>query len=195
MENNNFEEIKSTYDKYIALLRKFFADSGDAVDKLESEIGERLFLAPRDTHPQQGGIPGGIVSFSLDVAKCAKNLGDMVDAKKLVRIALLHELGKLGGPESGQDLFLPEDSSWHREKLGKAYKFNEFCPKMSTAHRTLFYVARYGFQLDEEEWVAIVTSSGFQYDENRFYANEILPLAQSLQICRTFALSKMKGAA
>lgn len=192
MENFNSEEIKVTYDKYFNLLRKFFPENGDAVEKLEAEMGERLFLAPRDTHPFQGGVPGGIISFSLDVAKHSKIFGDFVDIKKLVRIALLHELGKLGGPASGQDLFIPEDSSWHREKLGKAYKFNDACPKMSTAHRTLFYVARYGFQLDEEEWIALVTSAGFQYDENRFYANEVLPLAGALQICRTFAFSKMK---
>ena len=40
-------------------------------------------------------------------------------AKSLVKISLLHELGKLGDPEN--ELYIPQDSDWHREKLGQNY--------------------------------------------------------------------------
>tara|TARA_Y100000310_G_scaffold304906_1_gene344530 strand:- start:125 stop:706 length:582 start_codon:yes stop_codon:yes gene_type:complete len=185
----NFDHVKQNYEKYLGLLRKFF--SNDTAKRLEDEMGERLFLAPRDLTPTAGGEPGGLVSFAVSVAKYSKLFGKNLDQKKLVRVALLHELGKLGGPLEGQDLFLSETSDWHREKLGRHYKYNENCPKMSSAHRTLFYVARYGFRVDEEEWLALATSAGFQYDENRFYANECLPLAQALHTCRTFARRDM----
>jgi len=187
----NFDELQNTYNKYLALLRKFFPDNHEAVDKLESEIGDRLFLAPQALDRNLGGVPGGLVSFTCNVAKFAKTFKDVVDQRKLVRVSLIHELGRLGGPDEHSNLFVTEDSDWHREKLGRDYKYNEFCTKMSSAHRTLFYVARYGFQVDEEEWIALTTSAGFQYDENRFYANEVLPLATALQACRTFALKEM----
>jgi hypothetical protein len=189
----NFDQLKISYDKYIGLLNKFFPESTASVAMLEEEIGERLFLAPRDTHPASGGSPGGLIAFAVNVAKYCKAFEARVDAKKLVRVALLHELGKLGGPLEGQDLFVPEESDWHREKLGRHFKYNESCPKMSSAHRTLFYVARFGFKLEEDEWIALATSAGFQYDENRFYANEVLPLAQALHTARTFALDELKG--
>jgi hypothetical protein len=189
----NAEDIKGSYDKYVALLRKFFPNSHDAVDKLEKTLGERLALSPRDMKPEFGGVPGGLISFALNTAKHCRAFDAVVDPKKLVRVALVHELGRLGDLEEGLDLYLPETSDWHREKLGRNYKYNENCPKMSVAHRTLYYLAKFGFQVDREEWVAVATSGGFQYDENRFYANEILPLAQSLHTARTFALNELKS--
>lgn len=187
----DFDAIKQAYDKYIQLLRKFFPKSGPAIDKLEAELGDRIFLSPRDQNPENGGVPGGLVAFAVATAKQASMFKHVISQKKLVRVALVHELGKLGGPLEGQDLYVVETSDWHREKLGRHFKYNEACPKMSFAHRTLFYIARCGFVLEEDEWLALVTAAGFQYDENRFYANEILPLATALQACRTFALKDL----
>ncbi len=188
---NKLEDIANSYEKYISLLKKFFPDNHDGIEKLEADLGERLALCPRDTHPEKGGYPGGLVSFAMNTAKHCKAFSKIVNAKKIARVALIHELGKLGDPEEGLDLFVPEQSEWHREKLGRHYKYNDSCPKMSVAHRTLFYLAKYNFCVDKEEWIAISTSSGFQYDENRFYANEVLPLAQSLHTARTFALCEI----
>jgi len=188
----NIEELKKSYDKYTSLLRKFFPDSGDAIDQLEGELGERIFLAPRDTTPASGGFPGGLISFALVTAKHCRAFSAKVDPKSLVRISLIHELGRLGDPEEALELFVPETSDWHREKLGRHYRYNELCPKMSIAHRTLYYIAKFGFRVSKEEWVAISVSAGFQYDENRFYANEVLPLAQALQTARTFAFVELK---
>ena len=186
-------KLKEAYEKYISLLRKFFPDCEEAISSLENELGERIFLAPRDTNPESGGFPGGLVAFALMTAKHCKAFSAAVDPKSLARIALVHELGRLGDPEEGSELFIPETSDWHREKLGRHYKYNEKCPKMSIAHRTLYYISRYGLKVSREEWISIAVSAGFQYDENRFYANEILPLAQSLQTARTFALDELKS--
>ena len=192
--DTNLENIKNSYDKYISLLRKFFPepDSQAGIDKLEEEMGERLALCPRDLTPDKGGTPGGLIAFALNTAKHAKAFDAKVNPRSLARIALIHELGRLGDPAEGMDLYIPEESDWHREKLGRHYKYNDKCPKMSVAHRTLFYVSNYRLDVTKEEWVALATSAGFQYDENRFYANETLPLAQALHTARTFALSDLK---
>jgi hypothetical protein len=186
----NIEQLKNNYDKYISLLHKFFPDSKSAIHRLEEDIGERLFLAPRDLFPDAGGVPGGLISFLVNVAKHSKAFEAMVDPKSLAKVALFHEIGRLGGLD--QDLYIKEESDWHREKLGRNYKFNEQCSKMSVAHRTLFYAAYFGFAFSETEWVALVTSSGFQYPENHYYGSEVLPLAQALQTARTFALNELK---
>lgn len=189
--DNDAKQIMNTYEKYVSLLRKFFPNSHSAIEKLEADMGERLALAPRDTHPEKGGFPGGLVKFALMTANHCKAFSANVDAKKLARVSLIHELGRLGDPEPEMELYVSEESDWHREKLGRHYKYNENCPKMSVAHRTLFYIAHYGFEVSKDEWIAIATSAGFQYDENRFYANEILPLPQALHTSKTFALNDL----
>jgi hypothetical protein len=189
----NIQQLTDSYEKYVKYLTKFFPDNQDAINKMLEAFSERLPLCPRDFNKELGGVPGGLISFALNVAKYCKNFEVGVDPKKLVRVSLIHELGKLGGLEPDQDLFVPETSNYVRETYGKLFKYNDnLTTKMSSSHRTLFYMSYFGFKLDEDEWVAILTSSGFQYDENKYYANDILPLAQSLQTARTFALSAMK---
>jgi len=183
------ETLSQNYEKYLNLLRKFFPENLAAIDAMETEMGNRLFLAPRGLTEKVGGRPGGLVSFAVSVAKNTKVFKTLIDQRKLIRVALIHELGLMGSPTD--ECFLPETSDWHRHTLGKVFKYNEACQKMSFAHRTLFYVARYGFTVEEDEWMALLTASGFQYDENRFYANEVMPLATALQACRTFAMKEL----
>ncbi len=188
----DIKTITKSYEKYIALLRKFFPDSAEGVDALEADLGTRLASAPRDTHPEKGGYPGGLISFALLTAKRCRMFDSTLDVKSLIRVALVHELGRLGDPPDECELFVPEESDWHREKLGRHFKYNENCPKMSVAHRSLYYIASYNLKLTTDEWISVATSAGFQYDENRFYANEVLPLAQALHMARTFALGDIK---
>ena len=187
--NYDISDITKAYNKYISLLRKFFPDAHADIDRLENDFGTRLAASPRETTPDKGGYPGGLVAFTLNTAKHCKVFNKNVDLRSLLRVALVHELGKLGATE--HELFLVEESDWHRDKLGRHYKYNDSCPKMSTAHRSLYYAAQYGLHLSEDEWVAVATSAGFQYDENRFYASENLVLAQSLHAARAFALCEL----
>ena len=77
------KKIKGTYDKYIALLKKFFPDNHAGIERLDAELGERLALAPRDTHPERGGYPGGLLNFALTTAKYGGLFKSVIDAKKL----------------------------------------------------------------------------------------------------------------
>lgn len=183
------EKIKENYDKYFRLLRKFFPDDHDGIKMLEDELGERLILAPRDVKKDHGGVPGGLICFALEIAKYAKMFENVVNPQKLIKVMLIHELGKLGSLTD--ELLLPQTSQWHIENTGKTYMYGN-PTKMSPAHRTLMFAARYCLSLDEDEWLAILTSSGFQLDENRFYANEIMPIAQALQAAKTFAQMSIK---
>ena len=132
-----------------------------ATSRLSEVCGESLVLAPRGLTEDDGGRPGALIKFSLNVASAAKTLSSHFgDTKSLVKVSLLHELGKLGDVTEGNELFIMQESDWHREKLGQMYKYNEACSRMNVAHRTLWLTSQLGFELSREEWMAINVSQG-----------------------------------
>jgi hypothetical protein len=173
------DQLVIQFEKYTAVLKKVL-DSG-VVDTLIDELGERLLMCPRGLTEEDGGTPGGLIEYSLEVAGVAKRLGSTFgNTKSLVKVALLHELGKVGQLETGSDLYLIQDSDWHRDKLGQIYKYNDKCEKMNIAHRALWLLSHYGISLTKDEWLAINVSQGMHLQENQFYANALNPIAAGL---------------
>jgi len=174
----NSEQLVSQYEKYISVLKKVL--DPDIVDNLISDLGDRLLMCPRGLTEDTGGVPGGLLEFTLGVAGTIKKMGAAKgNTKSLVKVALLHELGKVGFLDEGSDLYLIQDSDWHRDKLGHVYKYNDKCEKMNIAHRTLWLLSQYGIKLTKDEWLAINVSQGLHLSENQFYAN-VLPSVAAL---------------
>jgi hypothetical protein len=178
------DKLISQYETYVKILKRFFPDEG--IDRLLDTYGTRLVTAPRGLIKEEGGQHGALVEFLCNVNLKVKDLSQGVcDQESAVRVALVHELGKLG--DLGQDLFLEQDSSWHREKLGQNFKYNEKCNKMSVSHRTLFILQHFNIELTQDEWISILVSQGMQYPENAFYGktkpllSSVLDFARSLQ--------------
>ena len=67
----------------------------------------------------------------------------------------LHDIGRLGTIEA--DWLLPQDSDWHREKLGNEFKVNFDLPKLTHLQRTLFLLNHFQVRLTEEEFFALVS--------------------------------------
>jgi hypothetical protein len=184
------ENIEKNWNKYESLCKRF---SDPALDSLLEKIGERLALCPfsiKTEHP--GCYPGGLIDISLRVSASMRKINDTLDEAdrlpiaKILKVGLLHDIGKVGDLE--QDHFLDQDSSWHREKLGQLYKYNEQLPKMSYAHRTLFLLQGAGVTLDREEWESTLLSGGMHLEENRFYAGSRSTLTKILLSARMMIL-------
>jgi len=181
------ENLIKQYKKYCEVLKKVISE--DAVTSLTEAVGERLVVCPRGTTLDDGGAPGALIDFSLKVATTAKAMSKHFgDTKSLVKVSLLHELGKLGDLEEGKDLFVPQESEWHQEKLGQMFKYNEACPKMNVAHRTLWILSSLDISLTREEWMAINVSQGLHLQENQFYASSIDNIASGLLSARMAVL-------
>ncbi|HIB01804.1 MAG TPA: hypothetical protein EYO31_08085 [Phycisphaerales bacterium] len=181
------ENLIVQYEKYCDIMKK--VAGAPAVERLSDKIGERLVMAPRGLTVEDGGTPGALIEFSLAVATTAKALSSHFgDTRSLVKVSLLHELGKLGDLRKGADLLIPQESDWHREKLGQMYKYNDACSKMNVAHRTLWMLSHLGFELTREEWMAINVSQGLHLQENQFYATSIDGLAAGLLAARSAVL-------
>lgn len=186
------QEIESLHEKYFRLITKYFGESSSK--KIEDLLGDRLAVAPRALVPEEGGYPGGIMEFAIRVAKQSKLFADKPELQSsIIRVALVHELGKLGDDNNEQ--FLSQDSSWHREKLNQHFKYNELCEKMSFTHRTLYFVTKFDLGLNSDEWIAIITSGGFHLEENRFYARDNHLLSHLFQVCKCLAENELRACA
>lgn len=183
----NTEQLVSQFEKYCDVLSKVVGSK--SATRLCDELGERLLMCPRGLTEKDGGSPGELITFSLEVASQAKKLASTYgNTKSLVKVALLHELGRLGGLDAGHDLYLVQDSEWHREKLGQTYKYNDSCPKMNISHRSLWILSHYGIEITREEWVAINIAQGMHLPENQFYANALESISAGLLAARLSVL-------
>ena len=181
----NTEQLVAQLEKYTDILSKVIGPE-PAKDLCET-LGERLLMCPRGLTEEAGGSPGALLEFSLAVAASAKSLSSTYgDTKSLVKVSLLHELGKVG--DLTNDLFVIQESDWHREKLGHVYKYNEDCEKMNIAPRTLWLLSHFGIELTREEWIAIDVSQGMHLPENQFYASSMNNIVAGLLSARMSVL-------
>lgn len=184
------ETIEKNWNKYESLCKRF---SDPALDNLLDHLGERIAICPFSPRTDLVGCyPGGLVDMSLKIFANMRKINDTLDEEirvsvpHLLKVGLLHDLGKVGDAEN--DHFLDQDSDWHRDKLGQMYKYNESLPKMTYAHRSLFLLQNFGVKLDQFEWEAIATSGGMHLEENRFYAGSKNNLSKILLSSRLMSL-------
>jgi len=136
--------------------------------------------------------PGGLIEYALSVLTGLRRENDAhkleLTVGSMVTVSLFHAIGKAGDLE--EDLFVPEESKWHQEKLGQFYKYNEKIGKMTVEHRSLWMLNQIGAKLSREEYLAIMLSSGALSEEGKFYLNSqpVLSLALNNAIRMTVAL-------
>jgi hypothetical protein len=187
----DYEKVKSNWETYEKLCKRL---SDDNLNGLLEHLGERLVMCPSSPRIDQGGAhPGGLVEHSIAVTACMRTINQAhkleIPVNALLKVGLLHDIGKVGGLE--HDLFVEQDSDWHREKLGQMYKYNEDLPKMSTSHRTLFLLQHFGVTLNSDEWLAIQLAQGNHFEENRFYVGSEPTLALVLQQSKQMTLHRV----
>ena len=152
---SEFEKIENNWNIYSKLLNRLRDDN---IDKMLEIIGERLILAPANPRKHQYGCePGGLISSSLSLVSTLKSLNEYYnkeyDIKSLYKVALLHDLGRLG--TSTKDWLIPQESEWHQEKLGEFYRYNDELPRMTPTQRTLMMLLEFGVALSQDEFLAI----------------------------------------
>lgn len=188
MSTPDLEQIKTNWETFEGLCRRL---SDNRLNKLLDELGERLVMCPSAPNESQpGSYPGGLIEHSLRVTSnmrvLAKALNMDLQPANILKVGLLHEIGKIG--DFSGAYFVEQDSDWHREKLGQVYKFNDDLNKMSVSHRTLFLLQHFGVELSKDEWIAIQLAGGSHFEENRFYVGHEPTLALCLQLAKRFAI-------
>lgn len=167
----NTIDLEGLWAKYSSLFKRAFGDT-DSVNSFLDAYGERIVVCPAAHKTDQKYCePGGLMKQSIDVAitmkKISESLSFDIEPTSLLKVALGHDLGKIG--TKTDEYYLVQDSDWHREKLGAHYKFNEKAPRMPITHLSLHLLTSSGIALTLDETRAINTAYGSARDENKPY--------------------------
>jgi hypothetical protein len=175
------EQIQENYDKFYAFCEKHTGDRSENILKLVDSLGVRLATCPASTKiSHHCAYPGGLIEHCLHVLGNAmilnKSFGWNLKKESIVVAALFHDLGKCSHliddnetDDSLVDYYIPQDSNWHKEKLGENYKHNDLIPYMTVPHRGIWMLQRYGVKLSYDEQLAILLHDGFVLQENKAY--------------------------
>ena len=177
------EEITANFDKFRSLCEKL-GDRSETVLAMVDKLGEQLALCPASSRKDYHNcMPGGLVDHSLRVLtnsmKLVKSFGWTVTKDSLIISCLFHDLGKVGlANDDGtvSDYYIPQESDWHRDKLGELYKYNKEMQYMSTPQRSVHMCQQFGVKLKTDEYLSILLNDGFVLDENKPYCLKTNPL-------------------
>jgi len=142
-------------------------------DMLKGPVGDEYFMAPGSSKLEfHDCFVGGLCYHSLNVFKALRKLVDALapgeyTPETLLFVSLFHDLGKVG--DGKEPYYVPEESQWHREKLGKMYSINQKCVQMPTSERGLFILQAAGIELTADEYLAIRLNDGMYPPENKSY--------------------------
>jgi len=188
------EEIGRAHESVTRIVSAALQDDElQRVNAMLEDLGDLLYLSPASDRIDSGfAMPGGLLSYMLTAfsvaKKVASSLAPTVPASSVVKTVLFHDIGRVGDPKTRSPYYLHEDDSWKRDKLGKAYRYNDALPKMTHSSRSLYVLSHYGVPLSVEEWIAIQTAHGYGLEENRFYAGDDSPLSLIVQTSARRAL-------
>lgn len=181
------EEIAENFEKYRSFLEKIGDRSSAAIGMVDS-LGEQLALCPGSAKKEyHAAYPGGLVQHSLRVLsnalKLVKAYNWNIPKESLIVSCLFHDIGKVGlanDDQSVTDFYVPQDSEWHRDKLGELYKYNKNIQYMTTPQRSVHMCQQFGLRLNTDEYLSILLNDGFVLDENKPYCLKISPLVYAV---------------
>lgn len=190
------EKIIENYNTYVNLLKK----TGDRFENIEAmldHLGNRLAMAPASSRlSYHCAWPGGLIDHSLRVLKNAYRLREAyrfeIDDSSLIISCLFHDLGKVGDLDN--DLYVDQESDWHREKLGQMYTLNEDVQKMPNAELGLYLLQHFNVRLELDEWIAIRINDGPGVEANKYYTMSEPKLALLVQQADRMACLEEKEA-
>ncbi len=168
----NKEQIEKNKQKLL--------DTSDKYDVLTPELlkflGDDFFVSPASTTlDMYGAYPGGLLEHIFIASKYAVKVNSILPETlqqpldSILKCTILSQIGKTF-------LFKPNESEWHRNKLGKMYEFNDELVSMRVGERSAYYCSTYGVSLTEEEYQTIVNSDKGDDDLQSKYHST--PLAQ-----------------
>jgi len=122
---------------------------------------------------------GGYVDHVLRVMDCALTLhntwtvsgADMsgYTTEELMFAAMHHDLGKVGFPGEGNEVYQVETSDWHRKNVGRMYKHNENIPFTMVPDLSIWLLQEYNVKMSWTEYQAIKIHDGMYDDANKPY--------------------------
>ena len=144
----NKEQIENNKKKLLETSEKYDVLTSD----LLKFLGDDLFTSPASTTlDMYGAYPGGLIEHVFTASKYAVKVNSILPENlqqpinSILKCTILSQIGKVF-------LFVPNESEWHRNKLGKMYEFNDDLVSMRVGERSAYYCSLHGVKLNEEEY-------------------------------------------
>ena len=174
------EKIKGNWERYRGLVDQFFPTRKDALNRMYDEMEERMVFMPASSIAHfHNAFAGGYVDHVLRVMDCALTLhntwticgSDMsgYTEEELLFAAMHHDLGKVGFPGEGNEVYQVETSDWHRKNQNKMYRHNENIPFAMVPDLSLWLLQEYDVKVSWNEYQAIKIHDGMYDDANKPY--------------------------
>ena len=178
MKQLTAEQLQQNYIKLVTYIDQYI--TGDRVaqlKKLYEDHAERIMLMPASgTEHYHNCFAGGYVDHVIRVIDGAIAIANLwgsfgseqnFTTEELVFAALNHDLGKIGTEQA--EMYIQNDSEWHRKNQGKLYKNNPINSFMTVPDRSLKLLADRGIKVSENEWFGIKLHDGMYDDSNKHY--------------------------
>lgn len=175
------DQIAQNWDELLNVIKTEF--TGTRKDKLlamYTDLEDRMAMAPASSYSHfHNAFAGGYVEHVLRVIKCAKKVytlwtdmeADMsgYTHEELIFTALNHDIGKMGFPGDGNEVYQWNDSEWHRKNQGKEYKINPNNPFTLVNDLSIWLLQHYGIEISWNEMLGIKLTDGLYDESNKPY--------------------------
>ena len=172
------EQLAKNEDVVLKLIEKYVtSDRKDKLISMLNTIGKQYFTAPasrRKSH--HSAFTGGLTEHAIKMTKnmfvIAEALDKNISKESLLIVGLFHDLGKATTAD-GLDVFVYNESDWHRDKLGEMYKLNDkIRDGLTHAQRSIRLLLHYGINVTDDEFQAILFHDGQYVEENKSVKNK-----------------------
>ena len=176
--NLTAEQLVENYNRFLTYIDDYITGERKAqLKELYTDHQERIMLMPASSKEHHhNAFPGGYVLHVMNVIEAAfkvmdtwVQMGATIDFSKeeLVFAAINHDLGKIGDEDN--EMYIPQDSDWHRKNQGSIYKMNPLPEFMLIPDRSLFLLQQRGIKISLKEWFGIKLHDGLYDESNRPY--------------------------
>ena len=176
------KRVERSKEKFKELLERH---GSDALRTLLTETGTRFYACPASNKGNlHGCYEGGLVEHTISVFNLMINFNTLLKTefkeKKLFKVAVLHDFGKIGDVKA--DYYLPQDDDsnglWRKNTLQEIYKINPAMVAIPVSVRSLYWTSRFGIKVTPEETQAITSQVRFYvpFEQNVVHNKEELTL-------------------
>jgi hypothetical protein len=174
------EKIKSNWERFRLQINDWFPTRKVQLNQMYDEFEDRMVMMPASSIAHyHNAFAGGYVDHVLRVMDCALTLhntwtvsgADMsgYTTEELMFAAMHHDLGKVGFPGEGNEVYQVETSDWHRKNVGRMYKHNENIPFTMVPDLSIWLLQEYNVKMSWTEYQAIKIHDGMYDDANKPY--------------------------
>jgi hypothetical protein len=174
------DQIAENWKTYRERVNAWFPERAETLNKMYDVLEDRMMMMPASSIDHyHNAFDGGYVDHVLRVMDCASKLytvwgelGASLDGfteEELMFAAMHHDLGKSGFPSAGGEIYIPNESEWHRKNQGKMYSHNPNNPFTMVPDLGLWMLQNFKVYVTWNEYQGIRIHDGLYDDANKPY--------------------------